>query len=91
MADLNFLAEMDWLGVAELAKRLRVLREVIARKIMDAHPEMQKEILRLREEARAALGDAFDIREFHRVVLENGSLPLVLLRRVVETWVRGQA
>jgi uncharacterized protein (DUF885 family) len=49
------------------------------------------EILRLREEAREALGDAFDIREFHRVVLENGALPLTLLRRVVEEWYRGEA
>ena len=46
------------------------------------------EILRLREEAREALGGAFDIRAFHRVVLENGALPLVLLRRVVEEWTR---
>jgi uncharacterized protein (DUF885 family) len=46
------------------------------------------EILRLREEAREALGEAFDIRAFHRVVLENGAMPLVLLRRVVEEWTR---
>jgi len=44
------------------------------------------EILRLREEARQALGDAFDVREFHQVVLENGALPLTLLRQVVEGW-----
>jgi uncharacterized protein (DUF885 family) len=49
------------------------------------------EILRLRQEAREALGDAFDIREFHRVVLENGALPLTLLRQVVEEWYREQA
>jgi uncharacterized protein (DUF885 family) len=45
------------------------------------------EIMRLREEARATLGEAFDIREFHRVVLENGDLPLTLLRRQVDAWV----
>jgi uncharacterized protein (DUF885 family) len=47
------------------------------------------EIVRLREEARAALGDDFDIREFHRVVLENGALPLTLLRNQVEAWYEG--
>ncbi len=46
------------------------------------------EILRLREEARLAVGGQFDIREFHRVVLENGALPLTLLRQVVEDWYR---
>ena len=49
------------------------------------------EILRLRDDAREALGDDFDIREFHRVVLENGALPLVLLRDVVEEWYMAEA
>ena len=44
------------------------------------------EILRLREEAREALGDDFDIRKFHEVVLESGALPLTLLRAKVERW-----
>ena len=49
------------------------------------------EILRLREEARAALGTGFDIREFHEVVLGSGALPLTLLRSKVERWYRGES
>jgi uncharacterized protein (DUF885 family) len=49
------------------------------------------EILKLREEARRAMGSDFDIREFHRIVLENGALPLTLLRRQVEAWYRIKA
>jgi len=49
------------------------------------------EILKLREEARVKLGDKFDIREFHNVVLKNGAMPLFLLRKVVEEWAAGQA
>lgn len=45
------------------------------------------EIRRLREEARSALGDAFDIRAFHDRVLEDGSVPLVMLRRKIERWI----
>jgi uncharacterized protein (DUF885 family) len=33
-------------------------------------------LLQQRERMRAALGDAFDIRDFHDVVLRPGSLPL---------------
>ncbi len=44
------------------------------------------EILRLREDARARLGERFDIRTFHDRVLENGTVPLWALRRVVERW-----
>lgn len=46
----------------------------------------QREILRLRDEARARLGAAFDIRDFHSAVLDHGSLPLPVLRQVVADW-----
>jgi uncharacterized protein (DUF885 family) len=48
----------------------------------------QREILRLRAEARAALGRRFDIRAFHDVVLGQGAVGLSTLRAVVEAWIR---
>ena len=45
------------------------------------------EMLRLREEARETLGDKFDIRDFHDVVLKNGSLPMTALRELVMQYV----
>jgi len=45
-------------------------------------------ILELRERSRAELGDRFDLREFHNVVLTNGSMPLTLLDEVVEQYVQ---
>ena len=47
----------------------------------------QRELLRLRDEARSALGGAFDIRAFHDVVLGQGALGLATLRSVVESWI----
>jgi uncharacterized protein (DUF885 family) len=44
----------------------------------------QLEILRLRSEAQARQGEAFDIRRFHDAVLGPAPLPLAVLRRVVE-------
>ena len=44
-------------------------------------------ILELREKSRAALGDDFDIREFHEVVLTNGSVPLYILEELVEQYI----
>jgi uncharacterized protein (DUF885 family) len=49
-----------------------------------------KTILGLREQARAELGPRFDIRAFHKLVLENGAMPLWLLQREVDSWVAGQ-
>ena len=45
-------------------------------------------ILELREKARTALGDAFDIREFHSAVLKNGALPLTFLEEQVDTYIQ---
>ena len=47
------------------------------------------EIERVRAEAEAALGDRFDIRAFHDVVLGSGNLPLPVLANVVRDWVSG--
>ena len=44
----------------------------------------QLELLRLRSEARERQGDRFDIRGFHDTVLEQGALPMPVLRDVVE-------
>lgn len=44
-------------------------------------------ILELRDRARRALGESFDIKAFHDQVLGNGALPLVILERVIEDWI----
>ena len=51
----------------------------------------QREIVRLRREAEASLGDAFDLPAFHDVVLGQGMLPLPVLEMVVNRWVARQS
>jgi len=48
------------------------------------------EIRRLREHAEAALGERFDIRAFHDLVLEDGAMPLNELAEKVERWIAQQ-
>jgi uncharacterized protein (DUF885 family) len=47
-------------------------------------------INRLRDEAKAELGDKFDLRAFHDVVLTNGAVPLSVLETIVKDWIRKQ-
>jgi uncharacterized protein (DUF885 family) len=44
-------------------------------------------ILELRELAEKELGERFDIREFHNVVLTNGSMPLDILEELVRDYI----
>ena len=44
-------------------------------------------ILEYRSRAEDVLGDSFDIKAFHDVVLGSGPLPMVLLDSKVERWI----
>ncbi|MCD1598063.1 DUF885 domain-containing protein [Rheinheimera aquimaris] len=44
-------------------------------------------IVELREKAKTALGDKFDIRQFHDTVLKNGALPLDVLEQMVDEYI----
>jgi uncharacterized protein (DUF885 family) len=44
-------------------------------------------ILRLRARAKAALGERFDIRQFHQQVIGNGGMPLDVLESVIDDWI----
>jgi len=44
-------------------------------------------MLDLRERARSALADGFDLARYHTTILENGSLPLEILEQVVDRYI----
>ncbi|MEQ8574505.1 MAG: DUF885 domain-containing protein, partial [Fulvivirga sp.] len=44
-------------------------------------------ILELREKAKTELGDKFDLKEFHNVVLKNGAVPLDILEELIDEYI----
>ena len=51
----------------------------------------KREIVRLRERAKHALGPRFELRQFHHAVLRNGAVPLTLLDDEIERWTATKA
>ncbi len=64
-----------------------VERHIVMPSQATAYKIGMNKILELREDARKKLGDQFDIREFHDVVLTNGPVPLTILEELVADWV----
>jgi uncharacterized protein (DUF885 family) len=48
-------------------------------------------IIECRERAKKALGTKFSLRQFHNKVLMTGTVPLELLDRQVDAWIKSQA
>ncbi len=82
MVNNTGIAESD--VVAEIERYFVMPGQALAYKV-----GMTK-LLDLRDLARAELGDKFDIREFHNVVLTNGSVPLDILEDMVKQYIAGK-
>ena len=48
-------------------------------------------IMELRAKARAELGESFDIRAFHDVILKNGPVPLSIMEENVDAWIAAES
>ncbi len=82
MMENSDMAESD--VVAEVERYIAIAGQALAYKVG------QRVISQLRHDAEQALGDDFDIRAFHRLVLTGGSMPMDVLGRRVGDWIASQ-
>ena len=77
-------------GMTEAEVTREIERYVVWPGQATAYKTGQLAILRMRAQAEEALGDNFDLREFHELVLLNGAMPLGILEDNVNTWIAEQ-
>lgn len=81
---MNNLAESETVIVQEIERYMAYPGQALGYKIG------QLKIQELRQKAEKELGDKFNIKEFHQVVLESGVMPLALLENKVNQWIEKQ-
>ena len=47
-------------------------------------------LLELRDKAKRALGNGFELRRWHGAVLADGGIPLATLEKVVDAWISAE-
>ena len=82
---VDFLIENT--GIVEGFARYEVERYIAYPGQAPAYTVGKLKIQELRQQAMDSLGEDFDIREFHNIVLQNGSMSLEILQIVVENWI----
>ena len=79
---------MDNTGMAESDVTAEIERYFVDPGQALAYKAGMLKILALREKAKQALGPKFVLSEFHDQVLTHGALPLALLERVIDDWIK---
>ena len=82
MLENSSMAESD--VVSEVERYIVFAGQALAYKVG------QRVISGLRSEAEAELGTDFDIKAFHRAVLEDGALPMQVLQTKIREWIADQ-
>jgi len=77
----------DTLGYSELEARAQIERYMVMPGQALAYKIGALKIMELRQRAQAALGDKFNLPDFHKVVLDEGTLPLAVLEAKVDRWI----
>jgi uncharacterized protein (DUF885 family) len=78
---LDHEAESEDGIIAEIERYMATPGQAVSYKIG------QLKIRQLRDRAEKALGQEYDIKEFHNQILNSGSLPLVLLEKKIDAWI----
>lgn len=79
---LDHEAESEAGIVAEIERYMALPGQALSYKVG------QLKIRELRERSEKAMGDRFDVREFHDRVLESGCVPLKVLEQKINRWIR---
>ena len=74
-------------GMSDTEVRVEIERYIVWPAQATSYKMGMIKILELRERAKSALGEKFDLRDFHSIVLDHGIVPLFVLEDLIDQWI----
>jgi uncharacterized protein (DUF885 family) len=74
-------------GMSDTEVRVEIERYIVWPGQATSYKMGMLKILELRQKAKNALGERFDIKKFHTIVLDQGIVPLFILEDIVDQWI----
>ena len=74
-------------GMSDTEVRVEIERYIVWPAQATSYKMGMLKILELRQKAKDALGEQFDIRKFHTIVLDQGIVPLFILEDIIDEWI----
>ena len=73
-------------GMSDTEVRVEIERYIVWPGQATSYKMGMLKILELRQKAKDVLGESFDIKKFHTVVLDQGIVPLFILEDIIDEW-----
>ena len=77
-------------GMSDTEVRVEIERYIVWPGQATSYKMGMLKILELRKKAQEALGDKFDLKTFHSIILDQGIVPLFILEGLIDQWIQAE-
>ena len=75
-------------GMSDTEVRVEIERYIVWPGQATSYKMGMLKILELRKKAQDTMGDKFDLKTFHSIVLDQGIVPLFILEELIDKWIQ---
>jgi uncharacterized protein (DUF885 family) len=77
-------------GMSDTEVRVEIERYIVWPAQATSYKIGMLQILQLRDRAKNEMGDKFDLKQFHSIVLDQGIVPLFILEDLIDEWIKSK-
>ena len=78
-------------GMSDTEVRVEIERYIVWPAQATSYKMGMLKILELRDKAKSQLGNKFDLKKFHSILLNQGIVPLFILEDLINEWIDEEA